>query len=44
VESDEKAIEYKKKFASVLSDIPDAHIDFSLRTILPRPSDATDRY
>ncbi|GAI70890.1 unnamed protein product [marine sediment metagenome] len=30
VESDEKAIEYKRKIAEVLSEIPDAQIQFSL--------------
>ncbi|GAI74609.1 unnamed protein product, partial [marine sediment metagenome] len=30
VESDEKAIEYKRKIAAILSDIPDAQIQFSL--------------
>lgn len=30
VESDEKAIEYKKKITDILSDVPDATIQFSL--------------
>ncbi|MBA7635993.1 hypothetical protein ES703_43606 [subsurface metagenome] len=33
VVSDEQAIEYKKKLAAILSDISDAHIDFTLRSI-----------
>lgn len=33
VTSDEQAIEYKKKISYILLEIPDAHIDFSLRTI-----------
>ncbi len=32
VESDEKAIEYKKKIALLLSEIPDAQIQFGLMT------------
>ena len=32
VATDEQAIEYKKKIAAVLSDIPDAQIQFSLMT------------
>lgn len=30
VESDEQAIEYKRKIAAILSEIPDAQIQFSL--------------
>ena len=33
VESDEQAIEYKKKLTAVLVDKSDAHIDFNLRSI-----------
>ncbi|MBA7680008.1 hypothetical protein ES703_88315 [subsurface metagenome] len=36
VESDEKAIEYKKKINDILSDIPDAIIEFGIRTIPPK--------
>ena len=32
VESDEQAIEYKKKVASLLSEIPDVTLQFSLMT------------
>lgn len=32
VESDEQAIEYKKKIGAVLAEIPDAQIQFSLMT------------
>ena len=37
VESDEQAIEYKKKIASLLAEIPDAVLNFSLSTIPPAP-------
>jgi len=33
VSSDEQAIEYKKKIQSVLSDNPDAQIQFSIATV-----------
>jgi hypothetical protein len=33
VESDEQAIEYKKKIAALLAEIPDAQIQFSLANI-----------
>ncbi len=36
VESDEQAIEYKKKIAEVLKDEPDAIIDFGIRN-MPSP-------
>jgi len=32
VDTDEQAIEYKKKIAAVLAEIPDAQIQFSLMT------------
>jgi len=38
VKSDEQAIEYKKKIAAVLSEIPDAQIQFSLMTKPPNVS------
>lgn len=37
VTSDEQAIEYKKKIGDILSDIPTAFIEFSIKTIPPRP-------
>lgn len=37
VETDEKAIEYKKKIDLLLSEIPDVHIQFSLSTLPERP-------
>jgi len=37
VNSDEQAIEYKKKIAEVLAEIPDAQIQFSLMTARERP-------
>jgi hypothetical protein len=33
VDNDEKAIEYKKSITGILSEIPDARIDFTLLTI-----------
>ena len=42
VTSDEQAIGYKKKISDILADIPEAHIDFSLRT-LPKEVDANAR-
>ncbi|GAI98584.1 unnamed protein product [marine sediment metagenome] len=38
VESDEKAIEYKKKIADLLAEIPDAQIQFGLSSVPTRPS------
>lgn len=35
VTSDEQAIEYKKKITALLSEIPEAQIQFSLMTIPP---------
>ncbi|GAH59723.1 unnamed protein product, partial [marine sediment metagenome] len=35
--TDEQAIEYKKKIDAVLTDIPQARIDFALSNISPRP-------
>ena len=35
VESDEKAIEYKRKIAAILSEIPDAQIQFSIMSGRP---------
>lgn len=37
VESDEKAIEYKKKIAAILSEIPEAQIQFALMSGRPAP-------
>ena len=37
VDSDEQAIEYKKKIAEVLSEIPDAQINFSLMSGMVQP-------
>lgn len=37
VESDEQAIEYKKKIAVILADIPKLRIDFSLMTVPALP-------
>ena len=33
VESDDQAIEYKKKIAALLAEIPDANITFSIHTM-----------
>lgn len=33
VESDDQAIDYKKKISEVLSPIPNAHIEFNLTTV-----------
>lgn len=33
VDTDEQAIEYKKKIGNVLSDIPQVRIEFSLNTV-----------
>lgn len=38
VESDEKAIEYKKEIAKILNDIPEAQIQFGLSSIPTRPN------
>lgn len=37
VESDEQAIDYKKKIGEVLADIPKARVEFSL-TSIPTPN------
>lgn len=37
VKSDEAAIEYKKKIAAILADIPDAQIQFSIMSAAPMP-------
>lgn len=37
VDSDEQAIEYKKKISDVLAPIPQARIDFGLIPVPPRP-------
>lgn len=37
VESDEQAIEYKKKIAALLAEIPDAQIQFSIMSAAPPP-------
>lgn len=36
-ESDEQAIEYKKKISALLSEIPDAQMQFSLMDTSTRP-------
>ena len=41
VESDEQAIEYKKKISALLVEIPDAQINFSLMTM---PNGGADVY
>ena len=33
VKTDDEAIEYKKKIAAILADIPKVHIEFSLTTV-----------
>jgi len=38
VESDEKAIEYKKKMAAILAEVPDAQIQFGLVTPPKQPN------
>lgn len=38
ITSDEQGIEYKKKVSAILSDISDAHIEFSIRTMPNRAS------
>lgn len=35
IESDEQAIEYKKKIADIIADIPKARIDFSIISAVP---------
>lgn len=42
VESDEQAIEYKKKIASLLVQIPDAQINFGLMTMPPEQPKRTN--
>lgn len=37
VESDEKAIEYKRKIAVILAEIPDAQTQFNLTSLPPKP-------
>lgn len=37
VDTDEQAIEYKKKIAEILTDRPDAQIHFSIIPMLARP-------
>ena len=37
IESDEQAIEYKKKIAAVVADVPKARIDFSIIAAVPPP-------
>lgn len=37
VQSDEQAIEYKKKIAAILSDVPDVQVHFSISTFTTRP-------
>jgi len=37
VNSDEQAIDYKKKISALLSEIPEANIQFSLVTAPPNP-------
>ncbi len=36
VDTDEQAIDYKKKIGDVLADIPQVRIEFSLMTLPPR--------
>lgn len=36
VDTDEQAIDYKKKIGEVLADIPQVRIEFSLMTLPPR--------
>ncbi len=36
VESDESAIEYKKKITDILSEIPEAQIHFTISSLPPR--------
>jgi len=36
VDTDEQAIEYKKKIGDVLADIPQVRIEFSIMTLPPR--------
>lgn len=38
VESDEKAIEYKRKIAAILADIPEAQSHFSIVPLPTRPA------
>lgn len=38
VDTDEQAIKYKKKIADVLSDVPDANVQFSIMSVPARPS------
>ena len=37
VDTDEQAIDYKKKIAAVLSEIPEAQINFSIMTMPQKP-------
>lgn len=37
VDSDEQAIEYKKKISAVFSDLPTARIEFGLIPVPPKP-------
>ncbi|GAF86825.1 unnamed protein product [marine sediment metagenome] len=37
VTSDEEAIKYKRDISGVLSDIPEVHIEFSIRSLPVRP-------
>ena len=37
VDTDEQAIEYKKKLGAILADIPHVRIEFSLSTMPTRP-------
>ena len=37
VQSDEQAIEYKKKISALLAEIPDVHIQFSIMNTPPVP-------
>ena len=38
VESDEQAIEYKRKIAAILADVPDSNIQFSIMSTPIRPN------
>ena len=41
VETDEQAIEYKKKISEVLAPIPNARIDFSLMSVPIKPTNGS---
>lgn len=41
VETDEQAIEYKKKISAILAEVPQVRIEFSLSSIPPRSPNMT---